>query len=409
MDYTKSRWITLICTIPISICIGSFYAWSVFAIPLSEELGISVTRVTVAFTISSGFSGIMNIVGGALYDRYGSRFVLSVGGIFFAIGYFLTGLSSSLAWLLIVYGIAVGFGLGTSYCTFVTNIANAFPDKRGFATGIILGGYGSGAFIFAPLGNFLIENYGVLNAFKILGVIIFLIIIVLVQFVKTPPRGFKPSSWHPEKNNNVIVQTKIDKDWKHMLRDPLYYMILGMLVIATTSGLMIMGHGSAIAQSIAGASPALAAWMVGLVSIANACGRFLVPTISDKIGRSNALIFIYILASIAMAVLTLLKPGQLILLTIIMLIIGFCYGGNMGVFPAMTTDSFGTKYSGTNFGFVFTGTLFGSIIGPTLASLVKSQTGSYTIAFLVASMLCVVGAVLAYLAGRKVKKINNSN
>lgn len=403
MDYIEKRWITLICTVPLAICFGSFYAWSVFSIPLSEKLGLSVAAVTVAFSICSGCSGIMNIVGGALYDRLGARFALSIGGILFAGGYVLTGFTNSYIWLIVSYGILVGCGLGVGYCTFLTNTANAFPEMRGTATGIVIAGYGSGAFVFAPLSNFLIDSFGVLNAFKILGIIVFVLIVILAQFIRKPPAGFVPEGWHPDKANKVIFQTRVDQNWKQMLRDPLYYMITGMIIFSTSAGLMVMGHGSAIAQSIADVTPAVAAWIVGIVSIANACGRFLIPTVSDRIGRSRALMFAFLLWAAVMIALVLVKPGQVTFLTILMLAMGFCYGGSMGVFPAITTDSFGTKNSGTNFGFVFIGVVFGSIIGPTLASLVIDHTGKYTFAFLSAALLCIIGVVFAALAGRMIK------
>ncbi len=403
MDYTKKRWITLVSTVPLAICFGLFYAWSVFSLPLSEQLNLSVSEVTAAFTICSGFSGIMNIVGGALYDKLGPRFVLSIGGVFFAGGFVLTGFTNSYMWLIISYGIIVGFGLGVSYCTFLTNTANAFPDMRGTATGIVIAGYGSSAFIFAPLSNFLIDSFGVLNAFKILGIIIFVLIIILTQFIKKPPSGFIPDGWHPDKAGKAIFQTKIDKDWKQMLRDPLYYLIMGMVVFSCASGLMVMGHASAIAQSIAGVTPGVAAWIVGIMAISNACGRFIIPAVSDRIGRSRALMFAFMLWALVMIGLILVKPGQIIFMIINMLIIGFCYGGSMGVFPSITTDSFGTKNSGTNFGFVFMGVVFGSIIGPMLAAIVESSTGSYTAAFIAGTFICLMGFVFAIFAGRIIK------
>jgi len=410
MNYTKKRWITLVSTIPISICIGSFYAWSVFAIPLSEELGVSVAAVTIAFTLSSSMSGIMNIFGGMMYDKYGPRLVLSISGVFFAAGFFLTGFSGSLIWLYISFGIINGMGLGVAYCTFLMNTASFFPDIRGKATGIVICGYGSGAFVFSPLANHLIENHGVLTAFKTVGIIVLIVVIIMAQFISRPPVGFRPEGWDPEKNNKSIVQTKTDKNWKQMLRDPLYYMIFGMVVITVSAGLMIMGHASAIVQYISGANAAKAAWIVGLISIANACGRFLWPTLSDSIGRSRTLATIFLIAAVAIISLDFVKEGQLVILTIIMLFTGFCYGGGMAIFPSITTDSFGTKNSGMNFGFVLLGTTFGSFIGPTLASVVKDTTGSYSMAFTIGAILCLFGLVLAIITGKQITRtINNSN
>ena len=403
MNYSNKRWITLISTIPISISIGSFYAWSVFSIPLSEELGVSVAAVTVAFTLSSGVGGIMNIAGGFAYDRYGPRLVLTVGGILFALGVILTGFSDSLLWLYLSFGLINGMGLGISYCTFLMNTADGFPDRRGMATGIIICGYGSGSFVFAPLGNYLIENYGVLNAFKIWGVIVLVVTVIMAQFIKKPPDNFRPDGWNPEDTSKSIIQITKDMNWRQMLKDPLYYLILGMMTITTTAGLMIMGHASAITQTLSGVNASTAAWIVGIVSVINAGGRFIWPTLSDKAGRSRTLAIIYLLSAAAIISLVFVQPGQIAFLSIIMFLIGFGYGGSMGIFPSITTDSFGTKNSGVNFGLVLLGSTFGSFIGPTLASVAQETTGSYFIAFTAASALCLVGFILALISGRLIK------
>ncbi len=404
MDYTKKRWITLAATIPLAICFGLYYAWSVFTVPLSEELDLSIAEVTVAFTICSGFSGIMIIVGGALYDKLGPRVVLTLGGLLFGGGFVLTGFTVSYIWLIVSYGIIFGFGLGVSYCIFLSNTANAFPEIRGTATGIVIAGYGSGAFIFAPLSNFLIDSYGVMSAFKILGIVVLVLVVVLAQFISKPPIGFIPRGWHPDNANDAIFQTIVDKNWKQILRDPLYYIIMGMVILSASAGLMVMGHGSAIAQSVAGVSPGVAAWIVGILAIANAFGGFIVPSISDRIGRSQALMYTFLLWAIVMAVLIFVKSGQIAFLTALMFAIGFCYGGCMGVYSSITTDCFGTKNSGTNLGFVFLGVVLGSIIGPLLAPLIISSTGSYTPAFIAASVFCLMGVSLALFSGHIIKK-----
>ena len=39
MDLNKKRWFVLIASLAINLCIGTGYAWSVFAKPLMEQFG----------------------------------------------------------------------------------------------------------------------------------------------------------------------------------------------------------------------------------------------------------------------------------------------------------------------------------------------------------------------------------
>lgn len=411
MEFSKRRWLDLTLTVPISISVGYFYAWSVFALPLSKELSLSLTTVTVAFTLSSGISGIMNIFGGIIYDKYGARLAFTLGGILFSFGIFIAGFSQSAIWLYLSYGILLGMGLGVVYCTFLMNTAKSFPDRPGFATGLVIAAYGSGSFIFAPLGNYLTECFGVLNAFKIFGIVFFIIIVLLAQFISRVPVSFNIPSAKFNKKEKSSEENVIESEvysvkgyhWKEVLKTPLYYVLLGMVTIATSAGLMIMSHGSAIAQTIAGVNPATAAWIIGIVSIFNAIGRFLWASISDILGRSETLALIFVFFALVTFSLNFVREGQVGLLTILMILTGFSYGGAMSVFPSLTTDSFGTANSGTIFGFVFLGVTVGSFIGPTLASFAISFEGSYRGAFVIAGGLCILGAFLSLLS-KKISK-----
>ena len=78
-------------------------------------------------------------------------------------------------------------------------MAKWFPDKRGLAVGLAVGGYGAGSAIFGPLSSkVLIPAYGWRGTFMILGVIFFLMTMV-GSFLLRPaaclsPRRVKSSS-----------------------------------------------------------------------------------------------------------------------------------------------------------------------------------------------------------------------
>ena len=49
MDYNKKRWVVLVVSCIVNIIIGTGYAWSVFAGPWAQELGIQ--NAALAFTV----------------------------------------------------------------------------------------------------------------------------------------------------------------------------------------------------------------------------------------------------------------------------------------------------------------------------------------------------------------------
>ena len=95
-----------------------------------------------------------------LTDRYGCRKVTIVGSILAAIGFIISTLTNSLQLLILTFGIISGFGLSLCYVAAVVIIAYYFDKRRSFATGLSLCGSGIGTFLFAPLTQYLLDEYG---------------------------------------------------------------------------------------------------------------------------------------------------------------------------------------------------------------------------------------------------------
>ena len=91
----------------------------------------------------------------------------------------------------------------------------------------------------------------------------------------------------------------------------------------------------------------------------------------------------------------------------IVFLISFCYNGPAGIFPAMTTDSFGTKHGGSNWGLVFIFLGASSLTFTKLATVLSSDglaTGDFTASFLTAGVLCIIPLVLLPVYSRRYKK-----
>lgn len=93
-------------------------------------------------------------------DRYGCRKVTIVGSILASIGFFISSFTDSIEMLFFTFGIFAGFGLSLCYVAAVVIVAYYFDKKRSFATGLSVCGSGIGTFIFAPLTQVLIDEYG---------------------------------------------------------------------------------------------------------------------------------------------------------------------------------------------------------------------------------------------------------
>lgn len=400
-----NRWLVLAAGIVINLCIGSAYAWSVYQKPLIALFNWSTQETSLAFTLSCLLVPVAMIIAGKIQDSRGPKLVIGSGGILFGLGIIGTGFSNNLTFLYLTYGILGGLGIGAVYACTVANTVKFFPDKRGLASGLVVAGFGSGAVVIAPLSSALIEAYGVLSTFKILGLAYLIVICACTTLIKTAPPGYKPQGWNPPAPTAATL-SGADKDWRSMLADPRFYILWAIYLIGCVSGLMIIGHASPIGQEVIKLSPATAAMCVGFLALANTAGRIFWGWVSDKVGRYQTVSMMFVLAGLMMASLT--QVASFLPFVMVLMAIGLCFGGIMGIFPSITADVFGAKNLGMNYGIIFTAWGAAGLVGPLMAGYFKEiNNGDYTQAFIIAAVLSGIGVVLTAILQYKRKTTND--
>lgn len=391
MEVKINRWLVLIASTVINLCVGAIYAFSVFAGPLSEQHGWTMGQVMMAFTINAAISPIPMILGGKILDKGGAKICVIAGGAMFGLGLYLTGLATTPVAMYLAYGVLGGFGCGIAYSGTLGNTVKLFPDKRGLASGIVTAGYGGAAIIAAPIANYLIQNYGVLSAFKFIGLAYLIITVVSGLFVKAAPQGYKPEGWNPPA---TAGPTGVNIPWTKMIATYKFYIIAGMFMIGALSGMMVTANASVIGQSMFGLTATVAAIYVSAYSLSNCLGRVLWGAVSDRIGRVNALLGIYIV--IAAMMLLIANSSSALGFGVALVGIGLCFGGTMGVFPGIVGEKFGMKFYGVNYGITFIGYSAAAFFGPKIAAQVaEANNGNFTNAFYIALAISLIGLLLA--------------
>ncbi|AIW42253.1 MULTISPECIES: L-lactate MFS transporter [Paenibacillus] len=402
MELTKKRWIILIASCFINLCIGSIYAWSVFSAPMAEYLssvtGLSLTpgNLAIAFTITNSVGPITMISGGWINDRFGPKKVIFVGGLLFGGGMILSGFATSVGYLVLAYGIVLGLGTGMVYGCTISNSIKFFPDKRGLVGGITTAAYGISSVIIPPIANSLISRSGVTSAFIIIGIAFLIIVCAASFFIEKCPSDFVPAGWTP-KTVNVGRSIQNDKDWKGMLSSPLFYIMILLLMCGAFAGLMCTSQASPIAQKMIGMSAAAATTVVSVLALFNTGGRIVAGYISDKIGRINTLAFSSVFSVIGLTLLYFSGEGSVLTFYIGISVIGLCFGALMGVFPGFTADQFGVRNNSVNYGIMFIGFATAGYFGPSIMSHVYSTDSSYQRAFVIAAVLGITGLVLTFV------------
>ena len=140
-------------------------------------------------------------------------------------------------------------------------------------------------------------------ALRIMGGLFFVLVAICSRLVSTAPGGYAPAGWTPKvAGRRRSVQVAGDKDWKRMLKTPVFWVLVILFTIGTTSGLMVIGHASPIAQDVLGMTPAAAGRVVSFLAIGMVLGKIGWGALSDRIGRFPVFVMMLIVAAAALLV-----------------------------------------------------------------------------------------------------------
>ncbi|MCQ2557522.1 MAG: OFA family MFS transporter [Oscillospiraceae bacterium] len=395
MNLEKKRWLILAASCLITLCIGSLYGWSVFGSALAKEL--SVSSLAIVFTVANAVGPITMISGGYINDKLGPRLVLIIGGILFGLGMFCSGFATSTAMIIVTYGLGVGLGCGMVYGTVVSNAVKFFPDKSGFAGGLITACYGGSSIIVPIIATAIVNSRDVFFAFKSIGIVMTIVILLCALIVDKCPDNFMRDGSAAAK----AVPAGKDFSSAEMLRSGAFYLMLIILTCGAFSGMMVISQASSMAQRMMSMTPSTAAAVVSLIALFNMLGRLVSGTLSDKLGAIKTMTISFAISVAANLLLGLVGKNSVVVFYISLAAIGFCFGSVMGIYPGFTAKTFGRKNNSVNYGIMFIGFALAGILGPMIMTNIYAATGGYAPAFFVAAALGAAGEVLIAILKKK--------
>lgn len=384
----RKRYAILAAGMIVQLCAGVIYMWAVFKAPVAEYLGRSPADIALVSSIMLSAFVIGMLIGGTLQDRFGPKIIAVVGSAIMSIGIIATSFvtSASADLIFLTYGIVGGLGVGIVYLCTIACVQKWFPDRRGFATGAMVGAFGFSLVIFAPITKNLLENIGVPETFRTIGIAFMIICVSASLFISNPPKGYTVSGVIAKKNTDQKQYTPSE-----MVRTKSFYLISGSLFFILPAYFILNPNlvDLAAERGFSGYAE-LGVMITGLFS---ATGRLLITWLSDKIGRTSALFLITIMTAIGIITMT-FATGALFLVCVA--IISLAFGGASGTYAAVTADHFGSKNMGTNYGIVTLGFGASALIFPFLSNAI-SVPGDFTNAFVLAAATCAVAFVLVIM------------
>jgi MFS family permease len=397
MTAESGRWIFIVLGFVINICLGSVYAYSVFAKPVRSLLNATATEAGLPFMVFLAFFAFFVFVGGQLLAKLGPKKLGILGGVILGAGWMLASQSTSITMLAISYGAIGGGGVGLAYGVPLAVSGRWFPDKRGLALGLTLAGFGGSPFVSANVAAALIKNpaIGPMMTFLYLGLAFLIVVCLCFIPFRYPRDGWKPAGWTPPAA--AASGGALDLNISGMTKTPAFYGIFLCYIIGCLAGLMAIGISSPVAQEIIKIDAATAAMLVGVFAIFNGAGRPIFGVLTDKMSPRGAAIITYVI--ILLCSLGMLTAGEGSVTLYVICFIGFwlCLGGWLAIAPTATNTFFGVKNYAKNYGLIFIAYGIGAILGGIIAGQAKDTFGSYAVAFYPTAGLAIVGIIVAFL------------
>ena len=385
-----SRWIYVILGIIFMMFLGTVYSYSVFRLSLEKIFNIGSTESGMPYMIALAFYALFMFITGKYLERFNPRTVMLVGGSLVSLGWILSSFAPNIIILTITYGCISGAGVGIAYGVPMTVIAKWFPEKKGFAVGMVLIGFGLSPLITAPLARTLVDYYGVLNTFLILGVGFGVAIPVLSYPFKYPTELDLKNI----KSISLINNNKKSLETNEMIKTKSFIGLYINFIIATMIGLMLIGMTTSVGVEFIGIESDEVIKLIPMFAIFNGIGRPAFGWLTDKLSSKKAMLLSYLLIALAATLIIFAGESNKMIYIISFSIFWFNLGGWLAIAPTSTLKLYGMKNYSQNYGLVFTAYGIGAIAGVSTSGVLLDMHGNYYFVFYYVIGLCLLGVLL---------------
>ena len=377
-------WTVLFAAVVMQSCLGGVYAWSVFCKPLQRDYGYHDGQTQLVFGTCIFVFTLSLLFTGRLQDRFGPRPLAIASGLFLAAGYLTASVGGShflTLWLGI--GVLNGLAIGCGYVCPIATAVKWFPDHKGLVSGLAVAGYGASAIILMKLAQCLTaRGWPVLSIFGLVGVVYGAIVVLsgLLLFLPGPIQRAEATAFKR----------------RVLLRDRQFWWIFMAFFTTTFPGLVFLGNLRNICVKGFGNTEYLFGWALIVAAAGNSSGRVVWGFIYDHLhGRRSVLLSMTLTVLSMVAV---ILTGQRALGFLLAAFwVGFCYGGNFGIFAPEVARLWGAAVMGTVYPLALLSHGITAVVGPSLVGLSYDLTRSYYPGLIFAECVTMLGLGVLWL------------
>lgn len=384
-----------------ALVLGSRFTLGMFLPYMPEALNTSAADVSAAFAVSMIGAAIIQPVTGLLLDKLGGKTVLTLGLV--AAGFALCGTSfADELWQVMLFmglGSSVAFAAVSPVLT-TAIVIDWFDKGRGAALGVATSGTKVAMMVLPPILAVLIASFGWRTAMLSLGVAIWVLIPVVLVFVRTSPNQMKAVAAKKAGAASLLSGATLQQ----ALRMPAFWLIAVSLFANGQVMNLVFIHLPNYMLS-QGYNEGMAALALAVLAGVGVLGTVVTGVMADKIG-SRLMLMIMFGARGLSAALVILVPGPVSLLLFV-LVFGLLGYGAIGVIGVLASQLFGKRAIGAILGAAYVFNQVGGAAGVYSGGLAYDLTGNYTASLWLSVATTIVASIGITLLPRKSLAIDN--
>ena len=365
--WRNSGWVLLGSALILALSLGVRHGFGLFLPPMSAQFGWGREVFAFAIALQNLMWGLAQPFTGALADRFGAARVVIVGGVLYAVGLVMMGMSDSPLSLSLSAGLLIGVGLsGTSFSVILGVVGRALPpEKRSLGMGIASAAGSFGQFAMLPGTLGLIGWLGWSSALLVLGLLVALIV-PLVSMLKDRPM--------PALGGEQTLKQALQEACNH---SGFWLLAFGFFVC----GFQVVFIGIHLpAYLVDQHLPAtVGTTVLALIGLFNIFGTYTAGWLGGRMSKPRLLTGLYLARAVVIA-LFLWAPVTTFSAYVFGMAMGFLWLSTVPLTNGTVATLFGVRNLSMLGGIVFLFHQLGAFLGGWLGGVVYDKTGSYDLA-----------------------------
>jgi sugar phosphate permease len=384
----------------------------VLIIPLENEFGWTRATISLSVSVNLVLYGLMSPFSAALVEYLGARRTMMGALLLVALGVALTTIMRAPWQLILLWGLVVGAGTGMTALALGATVVNRwFTRRRGLAMGILTASNATGQLIFLPLLAAIAEHFGWRAVSLLIAGVGLILIPAIALFMRNHPydlginrygeRGRaavpKPAAQNPA---GLALFSLLDAG-----RSLDFWLLFFTFYVCglSTNGLigthfipLCIEHGIPEVQ---------AASLLAVIGAFDFVGTLASGWLTDRFNSRILLFWYYGLRGISLLFLPYAFEASFFGLPLFAILYGLDWVATVPPTVRLATDVFGRERSGLVFGWIFTGHQLGAATAAFGAGAIRTDLGSYGLAFAISGGFCLLAAIMVLGIGRSQSRI----